>query len=158
MEIEKNIIDRMTSIFCWVLIIGTGIFLLVYWNQIPEQIPGHYNASGEIDHITDKNSLFFLYFMTWLMFVILSVITKFPALWNTGITITEENKEKAYRILKDMLGILKSIVVSLFCFLTVFSTTGDNLPSLFLPVGVLGVFGSMAISFVRLLKIRRKKA
>ena len=157
MKIEKNLLDKITSSICWILLIGTALFLIVYWNQIPDQIPGHYNASGQIDKITDKNSLFFLYGIEWLLFVILSVVTKFPMLWNTGITITVDNKEQAYRILKDMLGVLKCIVIGIFSFLTIYSTTGNNLPSLFLVISLLSVFGSMAISILRLMKLRAKK-
>jgi hypothetical protein len=37
--------------------------------------------------------------------------------WNTGVTITEDNKTRIYRILKNMIGTTKFLVVGVFVFL-----------------------------------------
>lgn len=157
MKIEKNLLDKITSSICWVLLIGTGLFLIVYWNQIPDQIPGHYNASGQIDRITDKGSLLFLYGITWLLYGMFLFIEKYPAMWNMGVKATKENRKQTYRIEKDMLSTLKCILVMIFSFLTFYSTTGNNLPILFLPISLGGCIGAIAISLLRKILIKNNK-
>ena len=34
---------------CFAVLAGLVLGLLIVWGRIPDQIPGHYNAAGEID-------------------------------------------------------------------------------------------------------------
>ncbi len=88
----------------------------------------------------------------WIMFIGLSVVEKFPQIWNTGIQVTEQNKEKVYRILKNMIGTIKLLVALVFSYLTLQSATGENLSPLFLPVFLILMFGSIAFFIFQLLK------
>ena len=39
----------------------TLIFFLIYvWNKLPDQVPGHYNAQGEVDRMGSKFELLLL--------------------------------------------------------------------------------------------------
>ncbi|WP_328707003.1 DUF1648 domain-containing protein [Clostridium sp. HV4-5-A1G] len=110
------------------------------------------NAAGEVDKITDKNSLIALLAVGWIIFIGLSVVEKFSQIWNTGVQVTEQNKEKVYRILKTMIGTIKLLMVSVFSYLTLHSTTGEKLSSLFLPVVLILTFGSIMFFIFQLAK------
>lgn len=152
MKIKKNKYDIIINFLSLLCLIGTVIFLSISWKTIPDEIPGHYNAAGEVDKITDKNSLIVLLIVGWIMFIGLSVVEKFPQIWNTGIQVTEQNKEKVYRILKTMIGTIKLLVALVFSYLTLHSTTGQNLSPLFLPVFLILMFGSITFFIFQLVK------
>lgn len=68
--------------------------------------------------------------------------------------MTEENKERVYRILKDLLGTVKLEMAGVFSFLTIYSVNGKNLPGFFLPVFLVVVFGSLIYHIIRLVKAK----
>ena len=43
-----------------------------------------------------KGELVILPIIGWLMYIFLTVIENFPQIWNTGVTVTEENKDRVY--------------------------------------------------------------
>lgn len=43
-----------------------------------------------------KSEMLLLPVMAWLLYLLLTVIERFPKIWNTGVTVTEENRERVY--------------------------------------------------------------
>ena len=82
----------------------------------------------------------FLPVMMWILYIGLTVLQHFPQIWNTGVQVTQENRERVYRTLMYMLETLKLLIEAVFSFLTVYGITGKNLPSWFLPVFIGLVF------------------
>ena len=152
MKIKKNKYDNIVNFFSLAFLIGTAIFLMISWSAIPNEIPGHYNIVGEIDKITNKNYLIVLFAVGWGMFILISTVEKFPQIWNTGVQVTEKNKEKVYRILKNMLGTIKLLISVVFSYLTVHSTLAENLPIIFSPVFLILIFGSIIYFIIKLNK------
>lgn len=128
------------------------LYLTITWDNIPDEIPGHYNAIGQIDKVTGKSSLIALSAVAWLMYIGMSLPEKYPQIWNTGVTITEENKNRVYRILKDMLKTIKLIVVAVFTYLTINSAIAIPLSAWFLPVFLILTFGSLIFFIGKLVK------
>lgn len=154
MKIRRNVYDVAIEACCLLCLVGLLIYLAIVWESIPEEIPGHYNAMGQIDRITSKGSLLALPIITWIMYIGMTIIGRFPQVWNTGVTITQENKEKVYRILKSLLGTVKFIVVAIFTYLTVNSSMVKPLPAAFLPISLCLLFGSLIFFIVRLMRVK----
>ncbi|WP_066714598.1 DUF1648 domain-containing protein [Clostridium sp. Marseille-P299] len=154
MKLKKNKYEILVEIICLILLIGVLIYLFLNWNSIPDKIPGHYNATGEIDRIGSKKELLVLPIVSWLMYLGMTVLEKFPQVWNTGVTVTEENKERVYRVLKNMLSTMKLIMVAVFVYLTINSSQAKSLPVLFLPVFLTLMFGSIIFFIIKLVRIR----
>lgn len=154
MKIKRTKYDIIVNCLSLLCLIGTFIFLIVLWELIPNKIPGHYNVVGEIDKITNKNSLIILLAVGWGMFILISTVEKFPQTWNTGVQVTEKNKEKVYRILKNMLGTIKLLISAVFSYLTIVSTTVENLPITFLPIFLVLIFGSITYFIIQLIKAK----
>lgn len=154
MKIKRTKYDIIVNCLSLLCLIGTFIFLIVSWELIPNKIPGHYNVVGEIDKITNKNSLIILLAVGWGMFILISTVEKFPQTWNTGVQVTEKNKEKVYRILKNMLGTIKLLISAVFSYLTIVSTTVENLPITFLPIFLVLIFGSITYFIIQLIKAK----
>lgn len=74
----RIILRRVINIICLLVLIGTTVFLIAYWKNIPNEIPMHYNAAGEVDNMGDKSSVIMLPILNWIMFGIMSVIELCP--------------------------------------------------------------------------------
>ena len=146
--------DRLADAVCLLCLVGTGLFLAAGWQAIPGQIPGHYNAAGEVDRMTGKGSLIFLLVLAWMLFLGLSLLERFPQVWNAGMTAAKEKEAGVYRVLKTMLKTVKLLLVLLFCALIVMSSRGLALPPTLLPAFLLLLIGNFAAAGVRLFRTR----
>lgn len=63
-------------------------YLAYIWNELPKEVPMHWNASGEIDRWGDKSELFMMLFMltgiTYFVFLIIPYIDPKQKLQNMG--------------------------------------------------------------------------
>lgn len=146
--------DIAVNFICILLFLGMAIFLGLTWQDIPDQVPGHYNAQGEIDRWTGKGELLITPIVGWLLFIGVTVIELFPKLWNTGVTVTEENWPRVYRVIKNMMGTMKLQLSAIFVYITINSALQNPLPSWFTPGVLIVVFGSLGYSIVRLVQVK----
>lgn len=154
MKVKKNKYDNFVEIICLTLLVGVFIYLFVKWSSIPDKIPVHYNAAGEVDRIGSKGELLIIPIVAWLMYLGLTVVGRFPKIWNTGVSVTEENKEQVYRILKNMLSTVKLLVVAVFVYITINSSKGISLSVWFLPIFLILMFGSIIYFIVKLVQAK----
>ena len=155
MKLKTSWYDIFVEIMCLALLFGILLYLLINWSSIPDKIPGHYNAMGEIDRMGSKGELFVLPIISWLMYLGLTIVEKFPQVWNTGVKVTEENRERVYRVLKDMLGTMKLITVAIFVYLTINTAQAVSLSVWFLPVFLIIIFGSIIFYIIKLIRVSK---
>lgn len=154
MKINRTGYDIVVNIICVGLLLGIVVYLMFSWERIPEKIPGHYNVAGDIDRWGSKEELLILLIITWIMYIGLTVIEKFPQMWNTGVQVTEQNKEQVYRILKKLLETVKLVTVAAFSFITVNSSIAIELPLWYLPLFLILMFGSIIFFIIKLKKVK----
>jgi uncharacterized membrane protein len=154
MQIRRSKYDVVINLICLLLLTGVVAYLAINWSNIPDKIPGHYNAMGEVNRWGNKGELLILPIIGWIMYIGITVLEHFPQVWNTGVTITEDNKTRIYRILNNMIGTTKLLVVGVFMFLTVNSAMSKALPAWFLPVFLVLIFGSILFFLIKLTKAR----
>jgi len=132
-----------------IILIAIPIF---YYNQLPESIPIHFNAEGNPDGFGAKRTLFILPATGIMMYIILTVLTAFPHIYNFPVAITPENAEVQYRLATRLLRILKTVILILFSFIgwmSVRTAAGDasGLGKIFLPAFLFMTFGVIIIYF-----------
>lgn len=154
MKLKKSKYEIAVNLVCLLLLSGIIVYLLLTWKEIPDKIPGHYNALGAVDRWGNKGELLILLIIGWILYFIMTMIERFPQAWNTGITVTEGNKKRIYSIIGNMLGTMKLLLVSVFVFLTVNSALAKELSAWFLPVVVILIFGSIVYFVTKLVKAR----
>lgn len=140
---------QILSVLC---LTASTLFLATGWNQIPEKVPGHYNFAGEADSMTGKGALILIPVLNWLMYLGISVLEHYPQVWNTGIKVTAQNRERVYRILYHMIVSLKLSVVLIFSFMTVWHE--NYMPSWFFTAVMLLTFGPMIFFLIQLWRAR----
>ena len=155
MKIKATVMDIFIEILGLLLLIGTTVYLIIVWPSMADKIPMHYNFAGEIDRWGGKGEILFLLAITWGLVILVSVIERFPQIWNTGVKVTAQNRERVYRILKYMLKTMKLSIILIFSFLIVNTVRGTALPGWFMPGVIILIFGNMGFWLVKLYRVRR---
>ena len=154
-KIERNALDILESIVSLLSIVGVAVYLILAWNQIPDKIPGHYNALGEVNRWGNKSELIVLPIISVVMYGLITLIERYPQVWNTGVRVTEENRAQVYRLLKSLIAVVKMFTLLVFASLTVISSLSLKLPMWYLFAFLLLLFGTMAVFIVRLTRLRK---
>jgi uncharacterized membrane protein len=154
MKIARNKLDIIKEICCIVCLVGVLIYLLISWAIIPDKIPGHYNAAGQIDKFSGKSSLIILYVVNLIMYIGISILEKFPQIWNVGVRVTAENWYRVYRTIKDMIKTMKLLMVIVFSYLIINSAVAVPLHAWFTPVSLILSFGLLIYYLFKLNRVK----
>ncbi len=128
------------------------VTIMISWSSIPEIVPKHFNITGEIDAWGKKNLLFSPITLAVITYTLLSVLTRFPHIYNYPVIITAENAERQYRTARTLITALKTeIVLSLFYIQwTVISRT----KALFTPIIIFIILGTVIYFIYRAYKAK----
>ena len=125
-EIKLTNTDKAIELIGFLILITFWVIIIVSYNNLPEQIPIHYNGLGEVDNYSKKSSIFLLPIIGSFLFIILTLISKNPESFNYNVKITEQNAESQYRNSVNMMRIMKIIVIVIY-FLIDFKTIKTSL-------------------------------
>ena len=123
-----------------------GVLLLTFlWPQIPAEVPGHYDAAGNVTRYDPKSSLWGLVTVNAGLYAFLSMVNLFPQAWNLPGT---EDRPRQLRLARTFMRGLKAFVMWLFTVILwtdvrVAQGAAPGLPWWFLP---LGLFGPLVIT------------
>ena len=156
MKPKKTVWSRILEALCLLLMTGTIVYLIVMWKSIPDTIPAHYNAAGEVDRWGGKSELIFLPVIGGMLYFLMTLIQQYPEAWNTGVKVTEQNRERVYQILGNLIGTTKLMVLAVFSGLTVLSSLALSLPIWYLGVVLALLFGPLAFFLLQLSKEKQK--
>ncbi len=109
----------------WLLIAICAYAWLVY-NSLPETIPTHFNIQGQVDGYGGKGSVFILPALAILMYTGLSILNRFPHIFNYPVAITSENALRQYTLATRLIRIIKTSVMVVFSLILIL-TTRQNL-------------------------------
>ena len=131
-------------------------FILVYqsWGILPDRIPTHFGFTGQPDAWGNKESLFFLPLIALAMYLLLTIINRFPHTFNYPVKITEENAETQYIMARHLIAVLKVETIWLFAYIqwvTIEVALGKatGLNNLFLPVLMVVMLGTIVVYFYK---------
>ncbi|MBK9335038.1 MAG: DUF1648 domain-containing protein [Lewinellaceae bacterium] len=97
------------------------LFLLVvpavYYADLPDTIPQHFNARGEADDFGPKVRLWLLPGLGVLIYAKMTILNRYPHIFNYTVPITADNAERQYRMATQLIRVLKVFVMSLFAYL-----------------------------------------
>ncbi len=99
--------QRLAGILAPLILLGTIAYLLIIWQRLPEQIPTHYNAAGEIDGTGGRGTLLLMPLIGLATDLTIALTGLFPRSWNTGVRVTALNRTAVYRLVRDLLADLR---------------------------------------------------
>ncbi len=106
--------DTIIEIVGWFLIVAVWGFTLSNYQSLPNTIPIHYNGAGVADGFGDKWIILTLPFIATVIFVGLTVLNKYPHIFNYPTAITKDNALSQYRNATRLIRYLKVIIVVIF--------------------------------------------
>lgn len=135
---------------------GVFLYLVSIWNQLPDKVPMHYNGAGEADSYGARWTIWITPVSMILMYQFLCFVERHPHWWNTSVTITKNNRDKIYLLMKHMIVSLKLVIIFIFGYISVAGVCEEKLGSWFLPVSLLITFGTIVVFGIILSKTAKK--
>ena len=106
--------QRIAGILAPVLLLGSIAYILIIWRRLPEQIPTHYNAAGEIDGYGGRGTLLLMPVIGLVGDLVIALVGRFPRSWNTGARVTVLNRARVYRLVRDLMADLRLSMALIF--------------------------------------------
>jgi uncharacterized membrane protein len=113
-KLEKSNFDYLIEYATFSLIAISFGYAIYFYGSLPEQVPMHFNASGEVDRYGSKASIWALYLIGFGTVIGMFYLNKFPHIFNYPKKITEDNAKKYYSDATRMLRYLNFGIAILF--------------------------------------------
>ena len=144
-KLELTQADKTVEIIGWLLIFAIWGLAFYKFDSLPDIIPTHYNGSGVPDGFGDKWMFLTLSLVATVLFVAMTVLNKFPHIFNYPTYITVENAVKQYTNATRLIRYLKVIIVAVFgliAYQTIRNINGqtEGLGAWFLPLTMVLIF------------------
>jgi uncharacterized membrane protein len=117
LQLEKTPLDNLLDWLAVGLALACWLLVGYYYGQLPEEIPAHFNASGQPDRYDGKGILIFLPVLTTVLVAVLHFVKRIPHKFNYLVNITEENAPFEYRKAVMMMRVLSVLTAMLMLFL-----------------------------------------
>lgn len=126
----------------------SSILLVIMWSltiftflKLPNTIPTHFSASGEVDNYGGKATFLVSPILATAIYFAITQLSKFPHILNYATELTIDNAPQQYRKATRTLRLLKLIVLTVFTLLILFTYLPaigitKGLGKLFLPLAV----------------------
>lgn len=145
--------------------IGGGVFLasivyiIIVWDKLPDEVPGHFNGAGEVDRWGSKIELFILPFIGSFLWILMGLLEKAPHMHNYPARLNESNVETFYLNSRKILNEMKNICLILFSIISfqtvqIASEEGESIGWWFLPVVIIGIAIPTIKGIIRTSKIK----
>lgn len=152
MKLKYTWFQKIIEIITITFMLSIWGYLILSWGDIPDKIPGHYNAAGVVDRWGSKGEILAMPIVMVILYALLSIIAFFPSIWNAPVKITEENKEFVYSNLKSMLILMKMELIIAFSYISYCNIRVRELGIWFLPLELIIVFGTIIYYLVKIMR------
>lgn len=141
----RTMADKLVEVLGWLILLTLWGWTIAHYSSLPDTIPTHFNAAGEADGFGGKASIITLPIIATLLFIGLTVLNRYPHIFNYPTAITQDNALRLYTLATRMLRYLKLILVVVFGgieFMTIQHATGEatGLGVWFLPLTLMLIF------------------
>ncbi|NGP45281.1 DUF1648 domain-containing protein [Bacillaceae bacterium SIJ1] len=114
LHIPKTTSERISDIIGYGVWSASIALLIFVWNDLPDQVPAHYNFAGEVDRWGAKYELLILPAISLLLAVMMQIFEKYPETHNYPSRLNEDNAEAFYRLSRKLCNQVKNICLFLF--------------------------------------------
>ncbi|WP_175640464.1 DUF1648 domain-containing protein [Metabacillus schmidteae] len=158
-HIQKTKSEWTWDIIGYASYLGSVLFLMIVWNMLPDEVPAHYNAMGEVDRWGSKWEMVILPIVGAFLLVTMQIVEKYPEVHNYPARLNESNAEKFYLSSRKLVNQLKNICLILFAFIIFESASialdwGSGFSIWFLPLTLLGTGVPIIVGIMKQRKIK----
>ncbi len=122
LKIEPENTDRLLEAMGAFVVVYMWILTIMYYQDLPDTIPVHFNIKGEPDRFGGRQTLLFIPGISTLIYIMLTVMNKFPHVFNYPVKITEENAPRQYRYATRMVRYMKFAMSVIFATIVIYIT------------------------------------
>jgi hypothetical protein len=132
---------------------GLG-YTLAAWTTLPDRVPTHFTLAGRVDGWGSRNTLLLLPLAGVVVYALLTVLARFPRLFNYPVKVRPDDLPYQYRLARWFMTWIKASIATLFALLDVLMVAmarGGGAPAagasrwLLVVVGV-GLVGNLGLS------------
>lgn len=105
------------EIIAAVAVAACGVMPFIYWQQMPDVIPTHFDAGGTADGWGSKNTLLIMPVVVLLMYAGMTLLQRYPHIYNYPFALTEKNVKTMYHLSRTMMIIIKAEMAATFAIL-----------------------------------------
>ncbi|MCO5259237.1 MAG: DUF1648 domain-containing protein [Crocinitomicaceae bacterium] len=113
-KVPLTLMDKLLEMAIIVALITLWIVLITNYSSLPDTIPVHYTIKGEVDGYGSKSTLIVLQIVSTVMTIGLTLLNRFPHIFNYPFQITEQNAVVQYRLATRFMRFLTLILVLIF--------------------------------------------
>ncbi len=139
-KIELSLLDKLLDILGWLILLLFWLMTVLNYSNMPDTIPTHFDLSGKPDSFGNKSTIFILPILCSILFVGMTILNKFPHIFNYPTKITSRNAESQYTIATRLIRYLKLIVILTFSTIGLMTSLTANNKLSGLGIGFLSVF------------------
>lgn len=156
-KLPYSLPEKLLQVLSLALLIGMIALTVSSASSLPATIPTHFGADGRPDGWGGKGSLLMLPILSAVLAAGLTVLERFPWMYNYPVEITEENAAVQYKMARQMLEWMKLFILAVFFYLqwqTVQAARNlsSGIGAWFLPAFLLVMFGTMGVMIYRMKK------
>ena len=118
-KIPKTKGEWVWDIIGLIVYLASIVSLIFVWNKLPDQVPGHYNAQGEVDRMGSKFELLLLPGIGLFMIFFIQFFERNPELHNYPQRLNQSNAEQFYLQSRKLANQLKNICLIIFTLLAI---------------------------------------
>ncbi len=142
-------IAEAVALFLVVFIVAATAWAVLGPHPLPDRIPTHFDAAGNPDGWGRPGMLWLVPVMATAIYLLMTWVARFPSAFNFPTRLSAASRPRLEAIALNMIACLKLEVVALFAWIQrqtiAFARQGHGtLPSLFLPLVLIVVFGTIA--------------
>lgn len=159
--VPQNSTDLWIDRFSFLLFFIIWLSVFVYYPDLPNEIPTHFNGRGQADAFGSKQSIWILMGVFSSIFIGIYILNKYPHLHNYTVKITEENALKNYRFSTRILRVVNFLNLLLLAYIlktmmTPYEKQSTAFGGWFLPTIMIGSLVLIIYIFVKANKINSK--
>lgn len=116
-ETHKTRVNRVCDFIAIGLFVAVIFYTLIQWNQLPEQVPIHFNALGEVDNYGSKWVLLLVPMISVGLLGLLEFFERHPEWHNYPSRLNETNAPRFYQSSQELLNRVKNLSILLMAYI-----------------------------------------
>lgn len=157
LKLKYSTFEKILEVIALISLISAFVLTFIYWPRIPERIVTHFDLSGTPSSYGGKGSLIIMPVVGVALYLLITLLSKFPHSFNYIVDITEENASFQYRNARALMLCIKVEIMCMFAclqwsFIIESLESASSLGILFLPVFLIIIFGTLTYFVKRSVK------
>lgn len=159
LDLPKTTTEILANVIGYSVFVITIALMVFGWDSLPEKIPAHFNAVGEVDRYGTAIELLILPVIGILVGVALEALERRPEVHNYPIRLNDTNRAAFYLNSRIMLNLTKNAFfvvfsISILEMMHVAIVNTSFLGGWLLPINLVLIFGPVVYGIAKRMKIK----